>query len=77
MELNDKVAKSDFVAESESLAGPEQLAGDNVINDALNALVVLGYSAKEAEAVITNLNTSEEDNVESLLRKALRKLSKW
>ena len=77
LELKDKVAKSDFVAESESLAGPEQLAGDNVINDALNALVVLGYSAKEAEAVITNLNTSEEDNVESLLRKALRKLSKW
>ncbi|MDD2427233.1 MAG: Holliday junction branch migration protein RuvA [Eubacteriales bacterium] len=77
LELKDKVAKSEFAAEAESLVRPDQLAGDTAVKDAVNALVVLGYSAKEAEAAIKSIATTEEDDVESLLRKALRNLSKW
>lgn len=77
LELKDKVAKSGFVVEVESQVKPDQLAGDSIISDAVNALVVLGYSAKEAESAIKSVPSTQEDDVESLLRKALRKLSKW
>lgn len=77
LELKDKVAKAGFTVESEFLARPDQLTSTGAVSDAINALVVLGYSSKEAEAAIRNLSISEEDDVESLLRKALRKLSKW
>lgn len=77
LELKDKVAKAGFTVESELLARPDQLASTGAVSDAINALVVLGYSSKEAEAALKNLSVSEEDDVESLLRKALRKLSKW
>lgn len=77
LELKDKVAKAGFTVESEFLARPDQLASTGAVSDAINALVVLGYSSKEAEAALKNLSVSEEDDVESLLRKALRKLSKW
>ncbi len=77
LELKDKVAKAGFTVESEFLARPDQLASTGAVSDAINALVVLGYSSKEAEAALRNLSVSEEDDVESLLRKALRKLSKW
>ena len=77
LELKDKVAKSGFAVETEVPARPDQLASTGAVNDAINALVVLGYSSKEAEAALKNLSVSEEDDVESLLRKALRKLSKW
>ncbi len=77
LELKDKVAKSEFATEVETRLKPDQFASDSIINDAINALVVLGYSAQEAEAAIKSVPSTEEDNVESLLRKALRKLSKW
>ncbi len=77
LELKDKVAKDGFTVESEFLARPDQLTSTGAVSDAINALVVLGYSSKEAEAALKNLSVSEEDDVESLLRKALRKLSKW
>lgn len=77
LELKDKVAKAGFTVESEFLARPDQLTSTGAVSDAINALVVLGYSSKEAEAALRNLSVSEEDDVESLLRKALRKLSKW
>ncbi len=77
LELKDKVAKAGFTVESEFLARPDQLTSTGAVSDAINALVVLGYSSKEAEAALKNLSVSEEDDVESLLRKALRKLSKW
>lgn len=77
LELKDKVAKSEFVAEADFLTGTDQLAASSLVNDAINALVVLGYSAKEAETALKSLSITEEDDLESLLRKALRKLSKW
>jgi Holliday junction DNA helicase RuvA len=77
LELKDKVAKSDFAAEAEFPAQPDQFAAGSAVNDAANALVVLGYSAKEAETAIRSLAITGDDDVESILRKALRKLSKW
>jgi Holliday junction DNA helicase RuvA len=77
LELKDKVAKSEFAAEAEFLARPDQFAASSAVKDAVNALVVLGYSAKESETAIKSLSVTEDDDVESLLRKALRKLSKW
>lgn len=74
MELKDKVAKFAFVP----LKGNEKSANvSNSTQDAVSALVNLGYKQTEAYVAVTKvLNDGAEDNVQSLIRLGLKELGK-
>ena len=81
VELREKVATlSSTQLEDELGARPEEATvstEDSVRSDALSALVNLGYQRSAAEKAIDNVLTQEgEMTVESVLRRALRKLAR-
>jgi len=81
VELREKVATlSSTQLEDELGARPEEATvstEDSVRSDALSALINLGYQRSAAEKAIDNVLTQEgEMTVESVLRRALRKLAR-
>lgn len=81
VELRDKIATlSSPASEAESIAatgGPISASDDEVREDALSALVNLGYQKSAAERAITAALAEGGDiSVESILRRTLRRLAK-
>ena len=81
VELRDKIATlSSPASEDESIAatgGPISASDDEVREDALSALVNLGYQRSAAEKAITAALAEGGDiSVESILRRTLRRLAK-
>jgi Holliday junction DNA helicase RuvA len=81
VELREKVASlSSAQLEDELGAKPEVMpisTEDSVRSDALSALLNLGYQRSPAEKAIDSVLTEEgEMTVESVLRRALRKLAR-
>jgi holliday junction DNA helicase RuvA len=66
LELRDKLGRGATLPSADSVAG--------VRGDALNALVALGYSEKEATAVLGRI--AAESTVQETIRQALKLLSK-
>ena len=72
LELKDKIAK-EFGGESSSAAvSQEQVKGDSALSDAVNTLIVLGYSRSEALSALSGLGGME---LEDMIKAALKKLS--
>ena len=74
LELKDKLSKEDMIIDSEGL---EEISGDNEnyaikMNEALGALLALGYSEKEAELAIKKAN--KEESVENIIKECLKNL---
>ncbi|MCR5264449.1 MAG: Holliday junction branch migration protein RuvA [Clostridiales bacterium] len=72
LELKDKIAKEfggDVPARAES---PEQVSGDSVLSDAINTLIVLGYTRAEATSALAGLGGL---GLEDMIKAALKKLS--
>ena len=72
LELKEKLAdKSNEVSSSNSL-------DNQVLNDARNALISLGYKLKDVNDVISNEYKSKvsNDSLEEIIRKILKKLVK-
>lgn len=68
VELREKMSK-----EQKSF-GAEYISSDNVaINDAVEALITLGYSAMQAREVVKKIDTTNKTS-EQLLREALQKI---
>ena len=67
IDLKDKVAKSDFVTENIFTANNTNQ------NDALTALLALGFDRKRAEKAINKILT-EEQSVEEIIKEALKVL---
>ena len=73
LELKDKLAKSLGVDADELPAVPD--SGTQSIGDALNALMVLGYTRSEATAALKKIQTAGK-STEDLIREALAALSR-
>jgi Holliday junction DNA helicase RuvA len=80
VELREKVAAlSSAQLEDELGAKPDEapVSGDSVRSDSLSALLNLGYQRSSAEKAIDSVLSEEgEMTVESVLRRALRKLAR-
>ena len=50
----------------------EQIKGDDILSDAVNTLIVLGYSRAEALSALSGLGGM---NLEDMIKAALKKLS--
>ena len=72
LELKDKLSKEDMIIENGNL---EELNGNDEnyaikMNEALGALLALGYSEKEAELSLKKAN--KEESVENIIKECLR-----
>jgi len=78
IELRDKIAKLSAVSSEEMKAeGVPQLSGDDVFDDAVSALVNLGYQRNAAEkALQMAMKEGTEMSVQKLLRRSLQLLAK-
>ena len=82
--LGPKTAKRIILELKEKLAdNPNEVSSSNsfdnqVLNDARNALISLGYKLKDVNDVISNEYTSKvsNDSLEEIIRKILKKLVK-
>jgi len=74
LELRDKVKK--LTAQPELATAQEQTVNSNRSDDALSALINLGYKEKQAAAAIAKLQPDTEDSMETILKAALKHLSR-
>lgn len=78
IELRDKIGElSSGVSAGVSMAAGAAIGGEGVFDDALSALVNLGYRKEAAEKAIQQaIKDGTELNVQKLLRSALQRLAK-
>ncbi|MFI3211840.1 MAG: Holliday junction branch migration protein RuvA [Eubacteriales bacterium] len=77
LDLKDKVSIEDTLIHKESEIYQEKNANNNVAgitNEAIEALVALGYSSSDALKAVKKVNISEGMNVEGLLKLALKNM---
>lgn len=76
IELKDKMDFEDIFGKNKvALDKTGTKDGDESIrNDAMEALIALGYSPSQALNVIRNIQVSENDSVEAIIKNALKKL---
>ncbi len=82
LELKDKIDLAGMVADAEvedsaGTAGSAEMAGTGnqaVVRDAIEALVVLGYSKTDAARAVRGVELSEDLTVEELLKKSLKNI---
>jgi Holliday junction DNA helicase RuvA len=70
LELRDKLKSEEIV--KENIEGMEAVGTNRNASEALEALVALGYSEKEAEAALKNVSTDEP--IENIIRNSLKHL---
>jgi len=74
LELKDKIRKEQLSSgQAEITEGSEIVGEKGKISDAINALIVLGYSPAEAAKAVSGVY-SESMDVESIIRNALKSL---
>ena len=78
IELRDKVGELAMAATGgEAGTGPSGRTGDDVFDDALSALLNLGYQRNAAEKAVQQVRREGvEENVQKILRASLQKLAK-
>ncbi len=78
VELRDKVGELSMTATAgEASVSTSSATGDDVFNDALSALLNLGYQRNAAEKAVHDVRREGvEPNVQKILRAALQKLAK-
>lgn len=74
LELKDKIAKEQLTKKDAGLDFIPQMNSSNAMSEAINALVVLGYS--QSEATVALAGASPEDTVEELIKLGLKQLAK-
>ncbi|MCR4943188.1 MAG: Holliday junction branch migration protein RuvA [Clostridium sp.] len=76
LELKEKLKKEDMIIDKDNeenmLSGEEDANYALAINEALEALMALGYSEKEAEMALKKVN--KEDSVEDIIKNCLKVL---
>ena len=70
LELKDKLSKN---AQYEELSTKESLSSNDTVKEAIDALMVLGYSQLEAKGAVNNVKDSFTD-VEDIIKNALKLL---
>ncbi len=78
IELRDKIAKLSAISSEEMKSeGIPQMSGDSIYDDAISALVNLGYHSNAAEKALKQaMQEGTEMSVQKLLRRSLQLLAK-
>lgn len=75
LDLKDKISIDvSNISDREAFDGPVNQQADFVKNEAVEALVTLGYSQFEAAKAVSKVERSEDDTVESVLKAAFKYL---
>ncbi len=75
LELKDKCHLEDILEPSGESAGPGNTPADNEArNEAVQALVALGYTATEASAAVRRVKGAEDMTVEDILKQSLKEI---
>lgn len=75
LELKDKCNLEDLISlKPQAQAGVDTKTDNRVMNDAIAALVALGYSSTEALNAVKKIEITEEMDVEDVLRAGLKNL---
>ena len=75
LELKDKMKTEQSIEESKDEEIKEAIVLDNKANDALEALCVLGYTRKDVEKVLSNIDTNKL-TVEEIIKQGLKYLGR-
>ncbi len=77
LELKDKMAKeqAEYAGNGVSAVNPAQGNTDGAVNEAISALMVLGYSQAEAMQAMEHLPVADDVSAEDLIRACLKKLA--
>lgn len=76
LELKDKVSLEDaFETKTAHIAGGNVMVNGTVKNEAIQALVALGYSSSEALKAVSQVEISQEHKVEDVLKLALKHMA--
>ena len=75
LELKDKMKTEQSIEENKNVEIKEAIVLDNKANDAVEALCVLGYTRKDVEKVLSNIDTSKL-KVEEIIRQGLKYLGR-
>ena len=75
LELKDKMKTEQSIEESKNEEIKEAIVLDNKANDALEALCVLGYTRKDVEKVLSNIDTNKL-TVEEIIKQGLKYLGR-
>lgn len=76
LELKDKVSLEDtFETKTAHIAGGNVMVNGTVKNEAIQALVALGYSSSEAMKAVSQVEISQEHKVEDVLKLALKHMA--
>ena len=75
LELKDKLQIEDALPGAVETEGPLSVGFSEAMQEAMEALLSLGYKQGEARTAIVKLANVEEMNAEDILRSALRKLA--
>lgn len=75
IELKDKINLEDAFTDMEELP-PVAVSGNNQVKrEATEALVALGYSASDAAKVLSGIEITEDSDVETVLKQALKNMA--
>ena len=75
LELKDKLSLEDaFEQKFEKTGGPAESHASGTKNEAVQALVALGYSSAEALRALNGIEITEETDVEEILKMALKNM---
>ena len=75
LELKDKMKTEQSIEENKNEEIKEAIVLDNKANDALEALCVLGYTRKDVEKVLSNIDTNKL-KVEEIIKQGLKYLGR-
>lgn len=75
IELKDKINLEDAFADTEELPAVAVSGNNQVKREATEALVALGYSASDAAKVLSGIEISEDSDVETVLKQALKNMA--
>lgn len=76
LELKDKLNLEDVLEDkTENTASVPQSEAKTVKNEAIQALVALGYSSSEALSAVSKVEISEDTDVEEVLKAALKQMA--
>lgn len=73
VELKDKVDMLNFISEDLSISAPANPLNEDIVGEAVMALIALGYSQSESVRAIKSVSADVTD-VETLIKESLRKL---
>lgn len=74
LELREKIRKLNLAGDGKQPALPPAAATETMTDEALSALVNLGYKEKQASAALAKITNEQHDSMESMLKAALQQL---